>query len=306
MHTLTYTGHGAYRTSRHTATYADRGPQSVYTVFLVAGPIVGGIAGGYIAFQQGWSYVFWVGTAITALAFACIVLLVPETQYQRALPSSSSLPVEAGNTAQDNKADVTELELSPPTQLPRSGGGSYRPYTFARSLGFARPSTWGHGVVYHFVQPWRTLALPGTWVVMLHYGGLVGGIVTISTLGPQLTAAPPYLWGANAGLINIGALIGSLIGAAYTYFVSDAKLKQDSSKDDFGLAEPESRLPTMFPALAIATGGFFAFGFSAQNPGGSVWVGLQFGYGMISFGLMQVPSIGFNYVSFFACPSSIG
>jgi hypothetical protein len=139
---------------------------------------------------------------------------------------------------------------------------------------------------------------------MLHYGGLVGGIVTISTVGPQIMAQPPYLCATNAGLINMGALIGSLLGAAYTYVVADAQVRGAARKKGrrlggYRFVEPESRLSSMFPALLIATGGFFVFGFCAQNPGPKVLVGLQFGYVMVSFGLMQVPSIGFNYVSFF-------
>lgn len=251
---------------------------------LVAGPIIGGIAGGYIAFTIGWFYVFWIGTALSALTFIGTVLFIPETLYFRD-ETSSSYTVAHGAPSK-NVAD--HLERTSTVQ------NNYEPYTFARSLGFG--SSHGHWL-HHFIQPWRTLALPGTWVVMLHYGGLVGGIVTISTIGPQLVAAPPYLWGNNTGLINIGALIGCILGAIYTFLLSDSRMKSQAKHESHGFAEPESRLPTMFPALLIATAGFLTFGFCAQNPSPNGWVGLQFGYGMISFGLMQVPSIGFNYVS---------
>jgi len=49
--------------------------------------------------------------------------------------------------------------------------------------------------------------------------------------------------------------------------------------------------------LFLATTGLWTFGFSAQNPAPNAWLGLQFGSGMLAFGLMQAPSIGFNYVS---------
>lgn len=257
----------------------------MYTVCLVAGPLIGGIAGGYIAYNVSLAYVFWVGTALSAVTFVSTVFLVPETLYFRDDSSGRPRQEEASGTT---KEVALHLEQTTTTRT------DYRPYTFARSLGFAKPpGAWLH----HFVQPWRTLALPGTWVVMLHYGGLVGGIVTISTIGPQLVAAPPYLWAGNAGLINVGPLIGSILGAVYTYLLADARLRSQARHESHGFAEPESRLPTMFPALAIATAGFWVFGFCAQNPSPTGWVGLQVGYGMISFGLMQVPSIGFNYVS---------
>ncbi|KAI4596955.1 hypothetical protein KJ359_004865 [Pestalotiopsis sp. 9143b] len=256
---------------------------SLYTVCLVAGPLIGGIAGGYIAYNVSLAYVFWVGTALSAFTFVSTVFLVPETLYFRDESSGRPRQEEVSSTTKE-----VALHLEQTTTRT-----DYRPYTFARSLGFAKPPG---GWLHHFVQPWRTLALPGTWVVMLHYGGLVGGIVTISTIGPQLVAAPPYLWAGNAGLINVGPLIGSILGAVYTYLLADARLRSQARHESHGFAEPESRLPTMFPALAIATAGFWVFGFCAQNPSPNGWVGLQVGYGMISFGLMQVPSIGFNYL----------
>ncbi|KAH8201693.1 hypothetical protein TruAng_004131 [Truncatella angustata] len=259
---------------------------TVYTVCLVIGPIIGGIAGGYIAFTIGWFYVFWIGCALSAAVFVGTVLFVPETLYTRFSTPPTGAELTYGAPPKDG---ATHLERTPT----HATVTDYKPYTFARSLGFMKPAGgWAH----HFIQPWRTLGLPGTWVVMLHYGGLVGGIVTISTIGPQIVAAPPYLWGANSGLINIGALIGSILGAIYTYLLSDSRLKSQAKHESHGYAEPESRLPTMFPALLIATAGFLTFGFCAQNPSIKGWVGLEFGYGMISFGLMQVPSIGFNYL----------
>ena len=87
------------------------------------------------------------------------------------------------------------------------------------------------------------------------------------------------------------------MGAAFTYVTSDARLLGQAKHEGHGFAEPESRLPTSFPGLIVATSGLFVFGFCAQYPGPKVWVGLEVGYAMLSFGLMQVPSIDFNYVS---------
>jgi len=169
----------------------------------------------------------------------------------------------------------------------------YQPFTFAQGLGFGPL----HGnLLWHFVQPWTSLALPGTWVVMLHYAGLIGGIVTVSVVGPQLVAMPPYLWQSNAGLINVGGLVGAAIGYAYTHLLSDSRLQARAKHGGRRVAEPEDRLPTMFLPLAVTTGGFFVFGFCAQHPGQNRWVGLEVGYGMLAFGLAQIPSIGFNYV----------
>lgn len=252
---------------------------------------MGGVAGGYIAFHLGWAYIFWIGTAVSAACFLGVMFLVPETMYVRN-PTCQRAPQASGPSS---KEAVAETEATTSVSHEENNAPSnHRPYTFARSLGCSRPRG---SLLTQFIQPWVTLTLPGTWVVMLHYAGLVGGIVTISVAGTQLVAMPPYNWAANVGLINVGALIGTVLGVAYTYLVSDSWLKRRAIKEGRGVGEPEDRLPTMFPALFIATAGFFVFGFCAKNPGPGRWVGLEVGYGMICFGLMQLPSVGFNYVS---------
>jgi hypothetical protein len=82
----------------------------------------------------------------------------------------------------------------------------------------------------------------------------------------------------------------------YTYLTADWTTKRLAKKDVHGFSEPESRLVTALPALAFATVGSFMFGFVADHPSPKGWVGLQVGLAMVSFGLMQAPSVGFNYL----------
>lgn len=166
--------------------------------------------------------------------------------------------------------------------------------SFGEAMGLRRP----RGILWRqYLRILRAMAFPGTWVVTLHYAGFIGGVVTISLVGPMYVSSPPYLWGANAGLINIGGIIGAIIGYAYNHITSDRSLKKQAKMLRNGVAEAEDRLPTLMFPLALATGGLLVFGFSAQYPGPSRWVGLEAGFAMLSFGLMQVPSIGFSYVS---------
>jgi hypothetical protein len=235
--------------------------------------------------------VFWVSTALSGFTFLGVLFLVPETQFERVSTDASSI---SSNDNKDKDVDTKEVET-----VQTQPHATHEPYTFLQSLhvNIGRHPSARKSLVQYFLQPWRTLALPGTWVVMLHYAGLVGGVVTISLIGPQLVSIPPYLWGANAGLINLGGLIGSLVGYFYTFALADWQLKRQAKKQRHGMAEAEDRLPTLFFPLVVATSGFFVFGFSAQYPGPDRWVGLEFGAGMVSFGLTQVPSVGFNYVS---------
>lgn len=223
------------------------------------------------------------------LSGALLVLtffFVPETLFDREAAMAVVRPENYhDDTPMGEKAEMSRVESVSSHVFPE--------FTFAKSLklGMYRP-----GLLKRFVTPYITLLFPGTWMVMLHYAGLVGLIVTVSTVAPQILAQPPYLWGNSVGLINIGGLIGTALGAVYTYFTADYWVKRQAKLESHGFSEPEARIPLMFPALLIAFGGSLCFGLSAQAATPKAWIGLEFGNGMIAFGLMQVPSIGFNYI----------
>ncbi|GAB7351469.1 hypothetical protein MBLNU459_g2128t1 [Dothideomycetes sp. NU459] len=256
---------------------------AIYTIFLASGSLVGGLIGGYIVASLGWRWTLYIPAIMSGVLFVLTFFLVPETFFDR----ERAMGVVRENPSADSteKAEMSRIETVT-SQV-------FQPYTFVRSLkmGIYRP-----GLIKRIFTPYITLTFPGTWMVMLHYAGLVGLIVTISTLAPQLLAQPPYLWGDKVGLINVGGLIGTVLGAIYTYLSADWWVKRSAKREVHGYGEPEARVPLMFPALAIAFAGSLCFGFSAKAATPKAWIGLEFGIGMVSFGLMQVPSIGFNYL----------
>ena len=220
-----------------------------------------------------------------ALSAACVIaaaFFLPETLFDRhrLMHDAPTSTVNESKLSHENGKEFYVEQVE-----------THLPFTFARSL---RIGTNRRGYLRQFIRPWLTLRLPGVWVVMLQYGGLVGGIVTISTIGPELVSAPPYLWGKNAGLINIGGLIGTVLGAIYTIVMADSLLKRQAKHEARGLAEPEARLPATVPSLFLATTGLWVFGFCAGSPAPGHWVGLEVGYGMLCFALMQIPSINFT------------
>ncbi|KAI9659538.1 MAG: hypothetical protein M1821_001797 [Bathelium mastoideum] len=273
---------------------------AIYTLFLAQGSLVGALTGSYIAAAHGWRWTQWINTILAGAVFVLCFFFQPETLYGRRQWTSDysttartgSVPQTEDIVLQDEKDQVAKVE-----ETTGDSRANYAPFTFSRSLSIG---VYRGNVLQKFAGPILALRFPGTWLVMLQYGGLVGGIVTISAIGPQLVAGPPYFWGQNAGAIVSGGLIGTALGAIYAYFIADWSIKRQAAKNarggGRGLAEPESRLLTMLPSLFVATTGLWVFGFSAQYPGGTRWVGLQFGLGMLSFGLMQVPSLGFNYI----------
>lgn len=220
---------------------------------------------------------------IGCLYLFSVFFFQPETLYDRSVSASSFPSLDISE-----KPTEKMIEKTPKTDTVSS---TYCPYTFSRSLKLAtrRP-----GVAHKFLGPFLALRLPGVWLIFLCYAGLVGATVAMGTLGPQPISVPPYLWGKDAGLINVGGLIGTFLGCLYAYFIADWTTKRLAKRDMHGFSEPESRLLTALPSLFIATAGILVFGFVAKNPSPTGWVGLQFGIGMVTFGLMQAPSVGFN------------
>ncbi|BCS23784.1 uncharacterized protein APUU_40228S [Aspergillus puulaauensis] len=253
-----------------------------YTVFLCVGSLVGGISGGYIA-SHGLEWLHWVNVIICAILFVVCLIFVPETLYKRDEPS----PVINDEKLKEGAETSQIEEITNPSQH------QYHDFTFLRSL---KLYTYHGNLLKNFAAPWLTLRLPGVWLVMLWYAGLVGGVVTLSTVGPTIVAYPPYNWGKNAGLINVGGVIGSFLGAVVTGMLADRAIVTKKTLKDGELTEPEARLVVALPGLILATTGLWTFGFCAENGSPSMWIGMQFGIGMLAFGLMQAPSVGFNYV----------
>ncbi|KFA72626.1 hypothetical protein S40288_09901 [Stachybotrys chartarum IBT 40288] len=259
----------------------------LYTALLCTGPFFGGLVGGYIAFGHGWASIFWVSTALSAFTLLGVVLVVPETMFSRHeyLRQQELESQAAQHSASKDEARVIGIE--------RPEVGTTEKLSSWETLAFRKPrgSLW-----QQYVRILRAMHFPATWVITLHYAGLIGGVVTIATVGPYLVSHPPYLWGPNAGLINVGGIIGTILGYVYTHVTSDSLLKRRAKSLREGVSEAEDRLPTLFFPLALAACGLLVFGFCAQYPGTNRWVGLEVGFAMLSFGLMQVPSVGFSYL----------
>ncbi|KXX76566.1 hypothetical protein MMYC01_206656 [Madurella mycetomatis] len=73
-------------------------------------------------------------------------------------------------------------------ELPSISSTEYPPFAYTQSLKFGK---YRGNIWCQFRKPWFTLRLPITWVITAHYGGLVGGVVFISTVGPQVLSLPP-------------------------------------------------------------------------------------------------------------------
>jgi MFS family permease len=182
------------------ASRADSIIQAIYTVFLAAGSLFGGLCGGYIVAAKGLAWIHWVNVILSAITFVLVFFFQAETMYDRP-QTTVQLSTDVDKPAIETKESVIIADQAAPS--------SYPPYTYMRSL---KLITYRPGIFQKLMAPYKTLRFPGVWLVSLWYSGLVGLIVIMSTIGPQILAAPPYSWGQKVGLINVGGIIGSVLG----------------------------------------------------------------------------------------------
>lgn len=248
------------------------------------------MSGGYIAGNKGLAWIHWVNVILSAILLAACLILVPETRYIRDQTQVSSQNDKSTDVETNGGTEVVE-DMA--VQAPGPHSEDYAKPAPMWKLNKYQGDAWST-----FLAPWNTFRLPGVWLVMFWYAGLVGGVVTVTTVAPTIISEPPYLWGNNAGLIMTGGIIGAILGLIATCLTADRIITTKKTLRGEVFAEAEARLPVAIPGLLLATTGLWTFGFCAQNPGSpNMWVGMQFGIGMLCFGLMQAPSIGFNYVS---------
>lgn len=209
---------------------------------------MGGLCGGYIVASSGLAWIHWVNVILSAITFVLCFFFQAETLYDR--PQRT---IQLANDTDKSEVETKESVIIADSAAP----SSYPPYTYMRSL---RLITYRPGIVQKFIAPYKAMRLPGVWLVSLWYAGLVGLVVTTSTIGPQLVAAPPYLWGKDVGLISVGGLIGASLGCvSHSTFVcsplacltcSDRSTPTSSQIGPLSAWQP--KIATVFPSPSPA------------------------------------------------------
>lgn len=219
--------------------------QALYTVFLSLGSTVGGVAGGYIVDSMGLAWLHWMNVLLSAITFALCLVFQAETLYDRP-QATISMSEDGEKSGFHNKEAAVVVANSAPA--------SYPAYSYMRSL---KLISYRPGIAKKFAAPYKVMRLPGVWLVSGWYAGLVGLIVTMSTIGPQLVAAPPYLWGKDVGLINIGGIIGAIHVHNRSTHTSSQTLQPNASQQKIFTASqspnPDSSplcLPSSLPQRA--------------------------------------------------------
>lgn len=283
---------------------------SVYVFMLFTGTFIAPLVAGWFNDAYGWRWTMNFGAIVGAVFFVIMFFFLEETMYFRhAAPRVQHSPVFADTDTSSNSDDDSRRKSG----SVKSGAGE--PYVRVRAGNHvAQPDVNPLMLTWDRLKPFRNM--PGrptvkdmfamsyrpliyivrfpctTWSGFLYGINLAWYNVLNSTASPILSS-PPYNWSAAlVGSVYAGPIIGSAFACLWSGHFAD-KLTLWLARRNNGIREAEQRLwPLTFSAV-ITAAGLILWGVGADK--NIHWVGLVFGLGMLTFGVVTGGSIATAY-----------
>ncbi|KAJ5999425.1 MFS multidrug transporter [Penicillium sp. IBT 35674x] len=209
---------------------------SIYSLAPLLGPAVGPIAGGFIAENVSWRWVFWsVSIADAAIQLAGLFFL-RETYAPKILADRAKrLAKETGEQYH------TEAEL---TKIP-----------------------FGQKLQTSLVRPFRLLLTQPIVQVLAVYMAYIYGLMylMLATFPDLWTSAEYYNESSGIGGLNyISIGIGFFLGSQFSAAMIDRIYRALKARNG-GVGRPEFRIPLMTIAAILLPAGLFIYGWTAQE-----------------------------------------
>lgn len=207
---------------------------SIYSLAPLLGPAVGPIAGGWIAENTTWRWVFYSVAAVDFLIFLSGIFFLQETYGPRILHvKAAALRKETGNSNLQTEFEHPERTL-------------------------------GKIIRTALVRPFRLLGTqPIIQCIALYQAYLYGVMYLILSTFPTLWTGI-YHESVGIGSLNYISLgLGFTAGTQITAPLNDAIYRRLKARNN-GVGKPEYRVPLMFIGSALIPIGLFWYGWSAQ------------------------------------------
>lgn len=224
---------------------------AIYSLAPLLGPAVGPVAGGFIAENTTWRWVFWATCIADAAIQVAGLFFLQETYAPKLLQRKRDrLAKETGN-------DKLYAEFS-----------STEPFVKKWKTALSRP----------FIMLSTQPIIQFLAIYMAYLYGLT--YLVLSTF-PTLFTSPDYYAESTgiAGLHYIALGVGYFIGAQLTARFNDFMYKRLKARNN-GKGRPEFRVPVMVPGAVLLPIGFFWYGWSAQ--GRAPWIVTDIGAAIFS------------------------
>ena len=286
-----------------------------YVFILFGGTFIAPLVAGWFNDAYGWRWTMHFGAIVSAVTFVILFFGLEETMYFRgatgpradplaANPSDAHSSDDESNSSQrksDDKKKSARVDDTPvlarassnPTAVNRVSPilltwNRLKPF---RNLP-GRPT-----VTDMFKMAYRPVLMIFTfpctaWAGFLYGINLAWYNVLNGTASPILSSEP-YNWkAASIGSVYAGPIIGSAFACVWSGVIAD-KLTLWLARRNNGIREAEQRLWPLAFSCVMTAAGLITWGVGAYH--NVHWVGLVFGLGMLTFGVVTGGSIAVAY-----------
>lgn len=239
--------------------------QLVTNTFGVLSPIIAGV----VYDNLGWRFLFHVAQPFLILQLILVILVVPETTYNR--PELFNIDVTSENRIEELKElehahhiDSLDKKNTATTET-LSDDATPQPKTYLQRLSIRNGRFTTQNPLKLILAPFVCLANPATIWGCLTQGISSGFWVSTSFILAQIWSAPPYnLSVAGVGYLYVGPFIGGLLGVIFMATTSDPIARYASRRNN-GVYEPEFRIYPMVLALVTGALGLFLYGAMVEH-----------------------------------------
>ncbi|KAL8386974.1 hypothetical protein RB595_010253 [Gaeumannomyces hyphopodioides] len=270
----------------------------LYVFILFGSNFLAPLVAGWFNDAYGWRWTMHFGSIICAVCFVVIFLFMEETIYFRSddyTTSDQSSVVDLASEKEKDPGAVKASEVAPSaatgsTSPPNINAGLGK-YTFFKALPGRPRNIDMLKMVYRPVL--MIFKLPTVaWSGFLYGINLSWYMVLNGTVSPVLTAAPYNFSAALVGSVYAGPIIGAAAASLWSGNAADWLALKLAWRNG-GMREPEHRLWVLLLAAIVSSAGLITWGVGAYH--GVHWVGLVFGLGMLTFGVVTGGSIAVSY-----------
>lgn len=239
-----------------------------------------------------WRWFYWVYVIAIAVGLILVVFGAFETRYPRpvmAIDGGVVVTDEFGvtRTLSDNEAQDRLAEWQEDGQANGDNGVVPEKKTYLQMI---RPwSSTSKRPIYIILKTWlqmlESLSSPGILYAVLMSSITLGVCIGVS-LTYNVVLVKNYHWPAKSvGLINIGGMIGAIVGMAYAGWPAD-RFAIWMARRNGGIHKPEHRLLVLIIPGILGFSALLLYGFTAN--GEQTWWGPYMGWTILQTAFVSV------------------
>lgn len=230
---------------------------AIYSLAPLLGPVIGPVAGGWIAERSTWRWVFWSTTIVAALIQLCGLIFLKET-YAPILLEQKAARIRQGMDPE--KGAFREIRTAQSTGKQNMGALWRKALTRPFIMFAHEPIIQLFGLYMAFIYGVIYLVLttiPGIFSSVYHENVGIGGLHYIA--------------------LGLGLFVTTQINAR----VIDRIYRSMKARNG-GVGQPEFRLVTVFPGTALIPAGLLMAGWGTHTH----WIVVDIGLAMIGSGMI--------------------